>query len=88
MDILNRLRSGEVLNTDTPRIKAYPLMLEAAAEIEGLRAECEALRKDAERYRWLRTHGNAFYNCTVYQGIGAAVDAAIDAAMAAQEPQS
>lgn len=25
------------------------------AEIEALRAECEALRKDAERYRWLTT---------------------------------
>lgn len=28
----------------------------AADEIERLRAECEALRKDAERYRFIRKH--------------------------------
>jgi hypothetical protein len=28
---------------------------EAATELERLRAEVEALRKDAERYRWLRS---------------------------------
>ena len=27
------------------------------AENEALQAECEKLRKDAERYRWLREHG-------------------------------
>lgn len=33
---------------------AFSAMHEAAAEITRLRAEAEALRKDAERYRWLR----------------------------------
>ena len=26
-------------------------------DYEALQAECEKLRKDAERYRWLREHG-------------------------------
>jgi hypothetical protein len=29
----------------------------AADEIERLRSECDALRKDADRYRWLRQQG-------------------------------
>lgn len=33
------------------------ICLEAADEIDRLRAEVAALRKDAERYRWLRNHG-------------------------------
>lgn len=30
------------------------------AEYEALQAECEKLRKDAERYRWLRAHFGRF----------------------------
>ena len=59
----------------------------ATAEIESLRsrlAETEALRKDAERYRWLRPRlsGSAFRGAGVfYSEGGPGIDAAIDAAM-------
>lgn len=46
-DIVERLRSSG----PTPSIFA---VRDAADEIERLRAENEALKKDAERYRWLR----------------------------------
>ena len=32
---------------------------EVIAERDSLRAECDQLRKDAERYRWLRSHDRA-----------------------------
>jgi hypothetical protein len=57
----------------TMRVPAEPerdadlVLSKAADEIERLRAEGEALRSDAERYRWLR--GNAYVwgnNATEY----------------------
>jgi hypothetical protein len=70
------------------------------AELDRLRAECEALRADAERYRWLRCE--AFLGCPspegsslkdaflVIQGYGYCledeqVDEAVDAARAARD---
>ena len=53
-----------------------------------LTAELEALRKDAERYRWLRSRipGSTYRIMgVIYSEGGAGVDAAIDAAMAAQK---
>lgn len=60
-----------------------------AAEITSLRAEAEALRKDAERYRWLADDcdGNAQDDFIIWlnghvcsrQEFDAAIDAAIDA---------
>lgn len=65
----------------------------AAAEITRLRAEAEALRKDAERYRWLRDRlfgadwdwNNEGVPVVLFRwpdgaSIGADLDAAIDAA--------
>ena len=53
------------------------------AELTKLRAENEALRNDAERYRWLR-HGNAYFpEAEMIRG-GEELDAAIDAAMKGQ----
>lgn len=59
-------------------------MLDAAAEIDRLRAECEALRKDAERYRWLRDIGDRTWTALANRrGLNAAaIDSAIDRAMA------
>jgi hypothetical protein len=61
-------------------------MTEMGAELDRLRAEVEALRKDAERYKWLRDHGDT--GCTEKDGYGGQtlrmderLDAAIDAAM-------
>lgn len=60
-----------------------------AAERDQLKAECEALRKDAERYRWLRDESesiNQFYLSTPIWFTGVKfskenVDRTIDAAM-------
>lgn len=66
---------------------------DAIAEITRLRAEAEALRKDAERYRWLRDRlfgadwdwNNEGVPVVLFRwpdgaSIGADLDAAIDAA--------
>lgn len=67
------------------------------AERDQLRAEAEALRKDAERYRWLKDQGHframsvdmggnhAWAGMGRSVGAGGTVDAAIDTAMAAKE---
>lgn len=62
-------------------------LIKAEREIERLTAERDALRADAERYRWLREHGET--GCTEKDGyggralqMGADLDAAIDAARA------
>jgi cell division septum initiation protein DivIVA len=70
---------------------AHELRAEAEADRDRLRAECEALRADAERYRWLEKPGSA----SVYIHTGPHLStthackermrAAIDAARAARE---
>jgi len=60
----------------------------AERERDQLRAEVDALRKDAERYRWLRGRlpGSAYRIAgVIYSEGGDGVDAAVDAAMAAKE---
>lgn len=66
----------------------------AAAELRRIHAECDALRADAERYRWLRENA-ADYRLTQKDGYGGRelrgwdeLDAAIDAARAAIKEQS
>jgi len=71
---------------------------EIKAERDALRAECEGLRKDAARYRWLRTQnwyrsslfvvsgGKSEIKLGTYCPIREQLDAAIDAAMEGQEP--
>ena len=60
------------------------------AEIAALKAERDAAMKDAERYRWLRNHGDS--GCTGKDGYGGQelliderLDAAIDASIAKAE---
>ena len=58
----------------------------AAAEAQAARAEAErdALRADAERYRWLRDPKNAHHDAWNYfspSGSAAEMDAVIDAAI-------
>jgi hypothetical protein len=57
-DLVERLRTVESSGTRQPTTNWYrnPDGVEAADEIERLRAERDRLAKDAERYRWLR-HG-------------------------------
>lgn len=67
----------------------------AERERDQLRAEAEALRKDAERYRWLRNPDqdaalvlDKMVSSGVYEyRAGDELDAAIDAAMAAKDGQ-
>jgi hypothetical protein len=63
------------------RSSAYPigrLCHAAAAELRRLHVENEALRADAERYRWLRDPKNAYHDAWNYFSHN--IDAAIDAA--------
>lgn len=63
------------------------IALAAAAEITRLRAEVEALRADAERYRWLRDGSNPPWVMQMlerYADNGSDFDAEVDAARAAQ----
>lgn len=55
--------------------------------IEHLYSQIAGLEKDAERYRWLRDGNNDLEGiCAGMQLSGSDLDAAIDAAIAAQEP--
>lgn len=60
---------------------------ERGKQIDQLRAEVEALREDAERYRWLRDSGGSTFRVLETGALakGEFYDAAIDAAMAAKE---
>lgn len=61
-----------------------PLMVRAV-DFNALYAECQKLRKDAERYRWLRDEDGAFeaFTAAYYNAKAPAdIDAALDAAMA------
>lgn len=75
---------------------AYHRCSEYRKEVEALQAECENLREDAERYRWLRDRASAAGICAVhieywsedYRGMahcevfdGEFLDKAIDKAM-------
>ena len=52
------------------------------AVANALQAEVDALRKDAERYRWLRDHGDSLGYLESWLPLDRAEwDAAIDAAM-------
>ena len=72
--------------------KVKGTVAEAAAALREAHAEIERLRKDAERYRWMRdndthTHGIIFYVPAQTTGVnkwieGTTVDAAIDAGIA------
>lgn len=94
-DIVERLRMERRatawrrgLDCDFPTaFEQHPLCQEAADEITRLRAEAEALRKDAERYRWLKERNVTTVLLIAYSERAAcehddpdtAVDAAIDA---------
>lgn len=90
-DIVERLNKFAISYTTTTFHE--DLILEAVTEITRLRAEAEALRKDAERYRWLRDRlfgadwdwNNEGVPVVLFRwpdgaSIGADLDAAIDAA--------
>lgn len=80
---------------DLPGVKRAADMLRRIpaleAERDRLLAEVEGLRRDAERYRWLRDNGD--WRCTEKDGYGGQtlmmgdrLDAAVEAAIAATEP--
>lgn len=62
--------------------------LYSQATITALQAEIEALRKDVERYRWLRSRmpGAAYrVEGIIYSQGGSGVDAGVDAAIAKEK---
>jgi hypothetical protein len=62
------------------------LVRELEPQIERLRAEVATLKKDAERYRWLRDVGDANWLAIAKRGITAKeCDAAIDAALGGEK---
>lgn len=67
-------------------------VMRAGAQIEALQRENATLRKDADRYRWLRQYGNGIYAdvfndedvpILAVPAAACRLDTAIDAAMAA-----
>ena len=98
-DQLEALRLADALEAEASLVSsdaAYYAMRRAAAELRRLHAECDALRADAERYRWLRQCARATSEhwggrwSLVIEGPApgsndapASIDAAIDAARAA-----
>ena len=85
-----------ILSTNNPAQSGAPsespsdFITRQVAEVERLTAENAALRKDAERYRWLRTqHANILRGPVHVAGVGAltstGLDAAIDAHLAREE---
>lgn len=74
-------------NGDSARSGELVLHSDHEAEVARLRAEVEAYRKDAERYRWLRNADNypnqigGFWNCLGETSEPEEMDEAIDAAM-------
>jgi len=63
------------------------LLMKAERERDALIAENGGLRKDAERYRWLRDKVDpiAYYEIGVYLGAMTGIDAAIDNAIAGRK---
>jgi hypothetical protein len=76
-DIVDRLRNAAARKWPDPDVAECSFFSEASDEITRLRAECEALRMDAERYRWLRDAVRET-ELIVYS-VGTDLDAAIDA---------
>lgn len=84
----DRLKKEDYINDDRDMLRAEIVALKGT--IADLEAECEELRKDAERYRWLR---DAKINTLPYDNHGMGpefpydddLDAAIDAALAQEQ---
>lgn len=64
---------------------AYHRCSEYRKELEALQAECEELRKYAERYRWLRSVPSGPEAQRIVNNTPEGMDTAIDAAMAGGE---
>ena len=65
-DIIDSLRGlHDYVPIGSGQLEIQVAMLSAADEIEHLRAEVERLRKDAERYRWIRTNNKVGGKCTI-----------------------
>lgn len=83
------------LSESHPVVSSSPLI--RISDYEALQAECESLRKDAERYRWIRLQvgvqltGSQAYPASPYllasppagESVAESTDSAIDAAMEA-----
>jgi hypothetical protein len=84
-DIVERLRNAAARKWPNPDVAECSFFSEAADEISLLRDECDGLRRDAERYRWIR---NRCYTeepfpeldtVTTVAQLDAVIDAAIEA---------
>lgn len=93
----DRLLNELAYTEEQMRAYARDAITAQSAEIARLTAEVEGLRKDAERYRWLRDHSEPGI-CAFYLSVGEAfkgvkfaretVDEAIDAQIAAMKEQT
>lgn len=70
-----------------PRTVAETVRWLRTNDLDGVAELIEALRKDAERYRWLRAIGSEQGNVMAHYA-GPELDARIDAALADQQPPS
>ena len=91
---LIRLSDYETLQADRDqqygmKVKARKQRDEVTTKLSALYTECEKLRKDADRYRWLRSNNFGFAHDAENRGISTsrwgrwdddALDSAIDAA--------
>lgn len=85
----------ELFQVRQDRDTHFGALMRALEQVDALQAECEKLRKDAERYRWLRdahaAHPISLTICSANDwGLkpwsGDDPDAAIDAAMKGEKP--
>lgn len=77
------LSTNNTAQSGTPSESPSDFITRQIAEVERLTAENAALRKDAERYRWLRDkkHPSLGFTRLVLNDTPHGIDAAIDAAM-------
>ena len=91
---MSALETGQNSYPEPPPERWRALFMEAAeqrdaalSDLARLRAELEGARRDAARYRWLRDAANAYrdeWNSFGPYSAPSEIDAAIDAAIAAQ----
>jgi hypothetical protein len=90
--LIGRLHAFHATRVDsTEQMEHRQKVLEMFEELER---ECAELRRDAERYRWLRLalsdrgkSGRSHWICAIPEGKPEELDAAIDAAIVAHAPR-
>ena len=82
---LQAAHEEELFQVRQARDAHFGELMRALEQVDALKAECEKLRKDAERYRWLRDGDDEAVFIAV-NFCGDEWDEMIDAAMQGEEP--